>query len=418
MTYPQKLHEIRGKQSNICIAYSTKDRPDLSRHSFPALTAEGDFDLMWMDGSATEDGRALPYSLSKGVPQLTEIHQGVTGGPDAAIVYSLSHALEMGYDYIGHVENDILLSKGWFSALMQLFDKGQTDGFNVGATTVRPYDKRTLWQTPDYSIHFGSGAGMIMFSRQGAECVLRNYRTTVNNEIRQTFRHLTGQDIAQAWEKNSWPREKHYSAPTSTDWHYDPCLLRDGMVILGSVPGYADNIDTDMHKMLGVTVTQEVTSHDAENPDFLHWKSDIRALPASENATLFDAKTSLWIVFPHQIAALFPEGLSDGWRCKWDQTFGPFTLVSQHQGATVSFPATGPIRVITGPPTPRWKPRVTPHLLKTWPIPAPMQPKGGTLTYTSPAAGSPLKAFAFETEQNWMSYKPDFRFHHLRRFFD
>ena len=129
MAYPSSLDRYKQSASSTCVIYNTKDRVDLTQRTFPALAAEGDFDLIWMDGSRTEDGRALPAKLGPTADQLTEIHHGVVGGPGAAIVYALSYALDKGYDCIGLVENDVLLALGWYQAVIALIQKGAQDGF-------------------------------------------------------------------------------------------------------------------------------------------------------------------------------------------------------------------------------------------------------------------------------------------------
>jgi len=426
VAYPSSLDRYKQSASSTCVIYNTKDRVDLTQRTIPALAAEGDFDLIWMDGSRTEDGRALPAKLGPTADQLTEIHYGVVGGPDAAIVYALSYALDKGYARIGLVENDVLLAPGWYQAVMALFQKGAQDGLRVGAVTARPYDRRTLWQTADYSVHFGSGAGMIVFSRSAAECILRSYRTTTYTEILDSFISTGAPDFSHIWEASRLDLRRQNQNATSADWFFDAALIRQGMVTLGTVPGYAENIDADMKVKLGVSVTQNPDRNDAENVDFHAWKSALTdASPDGVSVYDFDPVNQLWIAYPHQIAARFPSAFSGDWFCKWDQTCGPFSFVAKNTDARLSLPVEGQVKLVLGPAT-KWPRRLARF---GWPAQAVYQGQWpiydvGTasdtpqlFTYNCAETGTELKAVAFDRQQPWMQEPVEFRFEHISRFF-
>ena len=174
MNYPSSIKRHRKKQSDTGFVYSTRDRTELSRRTFPAVTAEGDFDLYWIDGSETPEGQVLPDEMCSDTQQLCEIHRGVTGGPDAAIVYGLSYLLDAGYDYIGLLENDVLLAAGWYAVLKRLFSLGKRDGLRVGAATVRTYDKRSLWHQRSFWRWSGHGPFFAQCRRMHSELLPDN----------------------------------------------------------------------------------------------------------------------------------------------------------------------------------------------------------------------------------------------------
>src|SRR4051812_41676097 len=103
--------------STMAIALSTKDRSDLTRRILPGLDDGSHLDLLWFDGSDTAEGRALPSASLFVRSRLREIHFDVRGGPDAAIKTALQRMLNLGYERLGLVENDVSLKPGWSAAL-------------------------------------------------------------------------------------------------------------------------------------------------------------------------------------------------------------------------------------------------------------------------------------------------------------
>src|SRR5215831_1117635 len=150
----------------VCFSLSTKDRVAETLTAIGGLADVDDFDLLWFDGSATDEGRALPERLEPTLAGLREIHSEVRGGPDAAILTALVRMLALDYDYVGLLESDIGHAPGWFAALMETFEAGAADGLVVGAVTTRAFQRRILYQRPRYAVTMVSGAGMILFTRE------------------------------------------------------------------------------------------------------------------------------------------------------------------------------------------------------------------------------------------------------------
>src|ERR1700722_4662170 len=144
--------------NRAAIAFSTCDRVELSRQSIEPLLQPDKFDLFWIDGSKTEAGKKLGYEYGCDAEHGLDFHTGITGGSGAAIVYALTTMLsyrvptpanepaQRYYDYVGLVENDVVLDKDWFDRTMALFYRGAEDGLEVGAVSARCYEDRILCQ--------------------------------------------------------------------------------------------------------------------------------------------------------------------------------------------------------------------------------------------------------------------------------
>jgi len=203
----------------------------------PTLIAERGFDLFWIDGSTTPEGQSLPGEFAATIPQLREIHREVTGGPDVAIIHSLCHMRQLGYEYCGLIENDVRLQSGWFPKLLDLFRLGQEDGLRVGVATARTYQYRVLVTRPHYAVLYNCGAGMILFRKEAVSTVLRRYRTTTAHEVRRLVLFTVGVDPARTW--GGPPAFQNMCA----DWFFDVSLLLDGYCTLGLLPAMAEDLD-------------------------------------------------------------------------------------------------------------------------------------------------------------------------------
>lgn len=333
MSYPSRI-EVRNaprEQSRIGIAYSTKDRTDLSIRTLEPLRAAGDFDLYWMDGSRTEEGAALPSSMAPTLPPLCEIHYGVTGGPDVAIVYSLTYMLQKGYEYVGLIENDVLLESGWLERLMGLFEQGTRDGLRVGAVSARTIRERTVVKHDDYAVMFNLGAGMILLSREAAIAVLDRFRTTNGEEVRGIVRARTGLDIMSTGFSQTG---------SSGDWFFDVALMLDGFCSLAPIPSMANNIDADLSKW-GCSLVTDTTKLIDSPVSFEIFRRLHQANFESSPKQLAHYPGVGRLVFPHQLATAVPESVGAGWGIVWRQVFGPFAFESRVSGATVSVPLFG-----------------------------------------------------------------------------
>lgn len=228
----------------IGFVLSTKDRTQFTRRCLPAIDDEGGFDLIWVDGSLTDEGRTLPYEFRSKEVKVAEVHSGVGGGADAAVVYSLKRLLDLGYDYCGLIENDVLLRPGWFLKLLDTWNRASYDGLAVGAATVRNYESRVMEYCNGYTINWCMGAGMVLFSREAAQAVLNNYSWT---SVRKIYRYFS--EEFQVSLKGIWELWRGFpDTPMVPDWNYAPTLYREGLVSIGSIPSLATDLQFNIHK--------------------------------------------------------------------------------------------------------------------------------------------------------------------------
>ncbi len=184
----------------VGFVFSTKDRVGFTLRSLSSIDTESGLDLIWVDGSETAEGRALPQSVKPQRCRLVEVHHGVQGGPDHTIRFGLRRLLALGYEFCGLIENDVVLEPGWFSHLMNLFGKAQNDGFAVGAATVRNLNSRVLFSHPNYTINSVVGAGMVLFTRQAAKVVLATYGPTTAKKLATFFKQKMHANLGDVWE--------------------------------------------------------------------------------------------------------------------------------------------------------------------------------------------------------------------------
>jgi hypothetical protein len=101
------------------------------------------------------------------------------------------------------------------------------------------------------------GAGMILFTRDGANAVLEDYRTTGSSEV-GTFWETEGFEL-QSWDL--WRDLPNRGL--GADWWYAAAMFKKGLVSVASVPTMARNIDSDLEAEFRTTY---VTSASNELP--------------------------------------------------------------------------------------------------------------------------------------------------------
>jgi len=234
---------LRGTRSfgngPVAIGFSSKDRPELTGRAVAGVDQYG-VDLYWFDGSVSAAGKNLPRSIRFSKATLKEIQYDIGGGADAVIRHALRHMLDLGYDYVGLLENDILLERGWLRALSKAVAAARRDGLRVGAATARTIESRVLFCRPGYAVLWNIGAAMVVFSREGAEAVLAEYYPTESQAVGAFWReHGFAID---AWELWMDKRTRNLGV----DWWYGPALFRSGLTAIGCVPARGRNIDHDV----------------------------------------------------------------------------------------------------------------------------------------------------------------------------
>lgn len=245
----REMQRRHGKQlsmprpaDRVAFVFSTKDRVDFSLRSLASIDTEPGFDIVWIDGSETAAGKALPARYPFRHATLKEVHVGVGGGPSAAIIFGLRRLFELGYDFCGLIENDVVLQPQWFSTLRGLFARTATDGLAVGAATVNHSDNQVMEYRAGYSINWGVGAATVLLSRAATRLILNEYPwgQTVR-KIHRFFGETLGIDICSHWDLYGG----HLDGKASPDNCFSLVLYRHGLATIGSVPALAVNLDFD-----------------------------------------------------------------------------------------------------------------------------------------------------------------------------
>jgi glycosyltransferase involved in cell wall biosynthesis len=239
-------------EDRIGFFLSSRDRYGYTLRTIQSLDNEGGFDLIWNDGSVEGGVPALARNYKFQKARLVEVNRGVTGGPDAAIEFGLKRLLELGYDYIGMIENDILFQPGWFSRLLELFRLGTQEGFAVGSATVRSYESHTLEYRDGYCLCLNTGAGMALLSRGAAEILVELYARP--NALRMStadFQEFYADVFKIQLRYPMWndhPRDAEIFC--GLDWGYTPALYWNGYASLNSMPTYATDLEFDVEQTL------------------------------------------------------------------------------------------------------------------------------------------------------------------------
>lgn len=343
--------------NKIAIAYLTKDRTELTRQTIQSLLQPDKFDLWWIDGSATPEGRELSFQYDTSI-ETTRFD--VRGGPDAAVAYALSTLLDYRapnidgnqYTHVGLVENDVLLHPDWFAPTMQLFARGHNEGLSVGAVSARAYEDRILFQRDGYAVMHNLGWGMQIMTREAAELALSHFRTCWSIENRNVFAHLAGHDLGRYWAFRA--SENALCA----DWNNDRVLAAHGFASLALTPSPVQMIGQipPLHEQ-GLTLVDEsveLLRNDKLFDVFRGRLADIRmGTSISPNTRYLRESDGGTVYFAHQVRALGAV-FSGSWALKWAQGIGPFGWrastpldgTKDHLLPSVTIPVLGPCSFI------------------------------------------------------------------------
>lgn len=340
--------------NKVALAFLTKDRTELSKRTIEPLLQPDKFDTWWFDGSATKEGTILPSNY-----QVKKTHFNVRGGPDAAVVYALSTLLDYldpsldgnRYDYIGIVENDVLLDPNWFTPTFELFNRGRFEGIRVGAVSARAYWDRILLQRDGYAVMHNLGWGMQIMTREAAEIALRHIRTSWTTENRRVFAQACGLDIGRWW---AFRASEHMLC---ADWGNDRVLAAHGLASLALTPSPVEMIGQTppLHEQ-GLALADKPVELLRNDKAFEVFGTRMRAVQATlafaadRHLQQIDGST---IYFAHQckdLGAIF----NGSWQLKWAQGFGPFgwqasAKFDPAQPPAVTIPVLGPVSfMVTG----------------------------------------------------------------------
>lgn len=236
-------------ESKVGFALSTRDRFVFTMRTIKALDLEGGFDLVWNDGSEQNEVPELSRCLAFRNARLAEVNYGVKGGADAAIRYGLRRMLEIGYDLVGLVENDILLAPGWLAAMRNAFETAMEEGVIVGAVSALGYQSRVLEYRKNYSIDWARGAALVLFTREAAQLLLENYSRLEMTS--QQVRGFYAEQFGVALHVPEWAVGGRWmDGPMTMDWGYAPLLYSHGYACVGTIPSLAKDLEFDVGRVL------------------------------------------------------------------------------------------------------------------------------------------------------------------------
>lgn len=308
-----------------CIAFLSKDRVELSRQSVQPLfdgACAQLFHLLWCDGSETEAGEKLAWEI--GYPT-ARCHWNVRGGAGAAIVFALTEMLNSteNYDVVGLVENDVLVLDGGISRVLELFERGATDGLCVGAVSPRCFEDRILIQRDGYAVVHNIGAGCTLLSRDAARLVLDNFRTGWTTDNRRIFATLSGIDIGPYW---AFRGAQHQLV---ADWHWDAVLAAHGLASLALTPSLVEMIgQVPSLEEQGLTLASTHLIQFDSVAVFETYKEHLGAIRVGEHK--LDIEIEFYrddggttTIFAHQVGRLGGHYSGD-WKLKEVRGFGTF----------------------------------------------------------------------------------------------
>jgi len=236
-------------QSRIGFALSTRDRLVYTMRTIKALDADGAFDLIWNDGSERYEVPELSRYFAFRNAQLVEVNYGVKGGADAAIQFGLRRLLDLGYDFVGLIENDVLLSPGWLAAMRNVFETAAAEGVRVGAVSALSYQSRVLEYRKNYSIDWVRGAALVLFTREAAQLLLANYARLKMTS--QQIRGFYAERFGVALHVPEWAVGGRWmDGPMTLDWGYAPLLYANGYACVGTIPSLARDLEFDVRTVL------------------------------------------------------------------------------------------------------------------------------------------------------------------------
>jgi len=307
------------------IGFLTKDRTELTRQALPPLldaARNGHFHLFVYDGSTTEANERAIWELAYPTGHMTA---NVRGGAGAAIVFALTELLNHseGYDVIGLVENDVLLLDGWLVAL-DLFERGQSDGFEVGAVSARCFEDRILFQRDGYAVVHNLGAGCVFLSRKAVQIILDTFRTGWTIDNRRVFSQLCGIDIGHYWAFRG--QENALTA----DWHWETALAAHGLASLALTPSPCEMIgQVPPLDEQGLHIAKSEQEQFRNNDVFALYRENLTAvregrfLVGVDTKFQFNPATCTWTYFPHQMAMLGGK-YTGNWKLKELRGWGTF----------------------------------------------------------------------------------------------
>jgi hypothetical protein len=335
--------------SKIAISFMCKDLVEQSARSLPPLTETRGIDVFIIDGSKTQEGHDCYKALLK-TGNVTEVHQHIGGGPDAAAAYAFTMMLNHPnkYDFVGLYEQDVLLESDWLNRTMELFEIGRRDGLEVGMVSARCYEDRILCQRDGYALAHNTGYGMTIYTREAARIWLRNKRTGWTTENRRLFAQLVDRDIGAWW---AFRYGEHH---LGSDWSADRVIAAHGLASLALTPtACTDMLDNDLAYQQ-LTLARHPVEALRDDIGFAKFVERTRMIRSGEwspghPGARQHAPDGHEVIFPHHCGGL-GAAYSGRWRLKASIGWGPFLWEAAEPGATVVLSLLGSCQIMVTRP--------------------------------------------------------------------
>lgn len=241
---------LPDSKSRIAFVFLSKDRTKATVQTLTTLDAEKGFDLIWVDGSDTPEGKALVDQFKPHNFRLIEVHKAIKGKEYAAYL-GLDRLFDLGYDYIGLIENELVFEPGWFRRMLQLFELAAEEGLAVGAASVRNYNSRVIEYRDHYTINWCIGAGMALWSRTAFQLIRKMCEPMTARRISRFYAETFGIDLGEAIFRGRPDRM------ISCDWTYEVSLYQHGLTTVSSIPSLARDLILDIHQDLMDSYVEE-----------------------------------------------------------------------------------------------------------------------------------------------------------------
>jgi hypothetical protein len=250
------------------------------------------------------------------------------------------------------LEDDVLLDEDWFEPTMALFNKGTEDGLKVGAVSPRSYVDRILVQRDGYAVMHNIGAGVIIFTREAAEIMLRTFRTGWWPDNVRVFGQLSGIDL------RTYAAFRGNEQWVTCDWNWEVQLARHGLASLALTPAKCRMIGQDppleqqgLHLTGRGVVMGRWEGYSGKFDDeraFVQYRDTLKRLgPCVDGIMLSDGWSVLHrdgaglLVFAHQIGNLVGSSWQGTLESQRSQGYGPFAYRAGPDGASLSVHISG-----------------------------------------------------------------------------
>ena len=172
------------------------------------------------------------------------------GGADAAIRFGLRRLLELGYDFIGLIENDVLLSPGWLGAMRSCVRRRQPKMALRSEPSLRSAIKVACWSIE--RIIRSTGRAVLRWCflrREAAQLLLENYSRLEMTS--QQIRGFYAEHFGVALHVPEWAVGGRWmDGPMTLDWGYAPLLYANGYACVGTIPSLARDLEFDVRTVL------------------------------------------------------------------------------------------------------------------------------------------------------------------------